>query len=421
MLPSRREEDLAMRIPGGLLLALALGLAFPALAADKSASIDDKLLLPRAQMFADPLFAPPSAPIDVSRVFELNDEMRAYLRDHVQTGTRLKGPRQALFDALYQAGQLKLDYDTAITRDAAEAFTARSGNCLSLVILTAAMAKGMGVPVQYQSVFVPESWSRSQGLTFYDGHVNVSLKPTKGAGRISNLGKSESGLMTIDFVAPEFLDGRRARVIGEHTILAMFLNNRSAEALAAGRIDDAYWLARAAILQDPRFTSAYNTLAVIYRRKGESPRAEQLLAKLMEGEPGNVVTLTNMVLIKRDLGQVAEAERLSRELKELQPYPPFHFFDLGVAAMKAGQFVTARDMFQREVKRAGNYHEFHFWLALAHLQLGEPKLAQRQLNLALETSTTEATAQLYAGKLAHLRQQKNKYREGTRGVSGGLD
>jgi tetratricopeptide (TPR) repeat protein len=201
----------------------------------------------------------------------------------------------------------------------------------------------------------------------------------------------------------------------------MYFNNRSAEALAAGRIDDAYWLVREAILQDPRFTSAYNTLAVVYRRKGEAARAERLLARLLEGEPANVVTLTNMVLIKRDLGQVGEAERLSRELKALQPFPPFYFFDQGVAAMKAGNFVTAREMFEREVKRAGNYHEFHFWLALAHLQLGEPKLALRQLNLALETSTTEAAAQLYAGKLAHLRQQKNKYREGTRGVSGGLD
>jgi Tfp pilus assembly protein PilF len=404
---------------------LALGLAATAASADAAKrepqGVDAKLLLPRASLFADALFAPPSKPVDASRVFEIDEQMRAYLKNDVQTGTRLKGPRQALFDALYTTGGLKLDYDTAITRDAREAFAARSGNCLSLVILTAAMAKAMGVPVQYQSVFVPESWSRSQGITFYDGHVNISLRPTRGTGRISNLGKSESGLMTIDFVAPEFLDGRRARVIGENTIVSMYLNNLSAEALAAGKVDDSYWYAREAILQDPRFSSAYNTLAVVYRRKGDLARAEQLLAKLIEEEPGNVVTLTNMLLVKRDLGQAGEAERLARELKELQPFPPFYYFDQGVAAMKAGNYVTAKQMFEKEVHRAGNYHEFHFWLALAYLQLGEPKQAQRQLNLALETSTTEASAQLYAGKLAHLRQQKNKYREGTRGVTGGAD
>jgi tetratricopeptide (TPR) repeat protein len=409
-----------MRIPVAALVWLALVVSPPALAASMERA-PPKLLFQTSEVFADSLFAPASEPIDPSRVFAMTEEMHAYLRDNVATGTRLKGPRQALFDSLYRADQLKLDYDTAITRDASEAFAARSGNCLSLVILTAAMAKAMGVPVQYQSVFVPDSWSRSQGLTFYDGHVNISLRPTKSSGRISTLGATESGVMTIDFVAPEFLDGRRARIIGEKTIVAMFLNNRSAEALAAGRIDDAYWWAREAVLSDPRFTPAYNTLAVVYRRKGESARAERLLARLIEDEPANVVSLTNMVLIKRDLGQVAEAERLQAVLKELQPYPPFHYFDLGVAAMKAGQFVSARDLFHKEIDRAGHYHEFHFWLALAYLRLGEPRQAQRHLNLAVENSTTESAAQLYQGKLAHLQKLKRESRQGTRSVTGGVD
>jgi predicted Zn-dependent protease len=175
------------------------------------------------------------------------------------------------------------------------------------------------------------------------------------------------------------------------------------------------------VVTDPRYVSAYNTLAVVYRRRGESARAERLLAQLLKDEPENVVTLTNMVLVKRDLGDNAEADRLAALLKQLQPYPPFYFFDQGVAAMKAGDYVTAREHFLHEIKRAGHYHEFHFWLALAYLRLGEPRLAQRELNLAIENSTTEATAQLYAGKLAHLRQMKRDYQQGTRGVSGGAD
>jgi tetratricopeptide (TPR) repeat protein len=411
-----------MRIPAAIVLLTALAAACPAGAAtnpDKERRA--KALFAPHEIFADELFGPASEPIDPSRVFAVNEDMRTYLRESVVTGSRLKGPRQALFDSLYRTDGLALDYDTAHTRDAAEAFAARSGNCLSLVILTAAMAKSLGIPVQYQSVFVEETWSRSQGLTFYDGHVNISLRPSKSTGRISNIGASESGVMTIDFVSPEYLDGRRARVIGEQTIVAMYLNNRSAEALAAGRIDDAYWWIRKAIETDPRYVAAYNTLAVVYRRKGESARAEKLLAGLLADEPENVVTLTNMVLIKRDLGQTAEAERLSAILKQLQPYPPFHFFDLGVAAMKAGRFAEARDLFTREVKRAGNYHEFHFWLALAYIRLQEPRQAQRHLNLAIENSTTEASAQLYAGKLAHLRQQKREFQQGRRGVTGGLD
>jgi hypothetical protein len=49
--------------------------------------------------------------------------------------------RQLLFDALYGNGRLRLDYDSAMTRNATEAFAARSGNCLSLVLMTAAFAR----------------------------------------------------------------------------------------------------------------------------------------------------------------------------------------------------------------------------------------------------------------------------------------
>ena len=41
----------------------------------------------------------------------------------------------------------------------------------------------------------------------------------------------------------------RAMAVGEDTILAMYMNNRAAEALVRGRVDDAYWLAREAIRQ----------------------------------------------------------------------------------------------------------------------------------------------------------------------------
>ena len=57
-------------------------------------------------------------------------------------------------------------------------------------------------------------------------------------------------------------------MIEEKTILAMYMNNRAAESLAGGRIDDAYWFARAAVLQDPDFMTPYNTLGVVYQRHG---------------------------------------------------------------------------------------------------------------------------------------------------------
>ncbi|WP_204315496.1 hypothetical protein, partial [Stenotrophomonas maltophilia] len=82
----------------------------------------------------------------------------------------------------------------------------------------------------------------------------------------------------------------------------MYLNNRAAESLAAGKIDDAYWWAREAILTDSRWLAAYNTLAVLYRRKGMHAESVATLRVVLEREPGNTQALSNMILSLRDLG-----------------------------------------------------------------------------------------------------------------------
>ncbi|UUZ46948.1 tetratricopeptide repeat protein [Massilia sp. B-10] len=71
--------------------------------------------------------------------------------------------------------------------------------------------------------------------------------------------------------------------------------------------------------------------------------------------------------------------------------------------MEQGRFAEARANFAREVQRSPYYHEFHFWLAMAHWQLGESNSARNQMALAVDTSTTAEGAKRYASKLDYLR------------------
>ena len=43
--------------------------------------------------------------------------------------------------------------------------------------------------------------------------------------------------MTIDFLPPQDIRGLRTRVIGEETIVAMYMNNRAAEAFIGGQLE----------------------------------------------------------------------------------------------------------------------------------------------------------------------------------------
>ena len=46
---------------------------------------------------------------------------------------------------------------------------------MSLVIMTAAFAKELGLRVNYQNVIIDDSWSRHGGLYLLSGHVNLVL------------------------------------------------------------------------------------------------------------------------------------------------------------------------------------------------------------------------------------------------------
>lgn len=351
-------------------------------------------------LFKDQLFRNPSERISSADVFAVSPEMKRYLSNEIAGQLRAKGPQQGLVDALNSMSQLKLEYDSAVTRNATQAFAARAGNCLSLVIMTAAFAKEIGLPVRYQSVYVDETWSRSGNLYFSNGHVNLSLGKRLSDARLLY---DESYLLTIDFVPPEDTRGLRTREIGEETILAMYMNNRAAESLARGRLDDAYWWAREAIIGDPGFLSSLNTLGVIYRRHGDLQEAERTLRHVLEREPGNVDSMSNLALVLNDQGRIDESTALTRQLAQIQPYPPFHYFNLGQAAMRRGDFQMARDMFAKEIGRAAYYHEFHFGLALAHFGLGEFQQARDQLTLAMENSTARKDHELYAAKLDRIK------------------
>src|SRR5881394_1535727 len=126
-------------------------------------------------LFEDAAFAPPSERIDAADVFALSEPMRRFVRERIVGDVQSKGYQRALFEALYSSDLLKLEYDSGITRNAAQAFADRSGNCLSLVIMTATLAKELGLNVKFQQVSAEEAWSRAGDTYFASAHVNVTL------------------------------------------------------------------------------------------------------------------------------------------------------------------------------------------------------------------------------------------------------
>jgi Flp pilus assembly protein TadD len=352
-------------------------------------------------LLRDDLFGPSSVVVDANEIFALSDAMKRYLRTDVFTRTKAYGIQGGLFEALYNRAMLKLDYDSSVTRTAAEAFDARSGNCLSLVLMTAAFAKEMGLQVRYQSAYLEETWSRSGNTLLRAGHVNVTLGPPM-QDRANALSRS----LTIDFLPSDQLRGLRTREVTEQTIVAMFMNNRGVEAMLRGQMDDAYAWTRASLQSDPSFMSAYNTLGIIYARRDNLDLAEAAFRSVVEREPEHTRAMANLAEVYTRQGRVAEATALRLKLAQLEPEPPYYFFNQGMEAMRRNDFSSARDLFAREAARIGYSTEVTYWLGVAHYRLGDTEKATRYLNQALEGSASRSDRELLSTKLSRLKSRR---------------
>ena len=354
---------------------------------------------PPPGLFVDAAFDAPVLPIAAGEVFALSPAMRHYLEVGIAAQLRSMGPQRGLVDALHSKAQLRLDYDTDVTRTAAEAFDARAGNCLSLVVMSAALAKHLGLPVQYQALIGHETWSRSGDLSFVNGHVNLNV-----ARRLVDRSTAfdPDTRLQLEFGALPIGRGSLLRVVSEATIVSMFMNNRAAEALVRGQLAEAYAYAREAVIQAPDQAGAYNTLGVIYQRRGLAAAAELAYSHALSRDSEQRAAMLNLARLLDGQGRGAEAAPWRAKLARLEAEPPFHYFDLGRAAAQAGDFRTARELILREMRRDPDYHEFHFWLAVALYGLGDIGPAQEHVTLAMNNSSTRQTQAIYAAKLRGL-------------------
>ncbi|MES2047318.1 MAG: tetratricopeptide repeat protein [Pseudomonadota bacterium] len=379
-----------------LLLSLVLGACASPLQLSKAGA---------QALFNDALFSASSDTINAVEVLALSAEMREFITLDIAAQLQSKGAQQALFDALYGNGKLKLEYDASETKNAAQAFAARTGNCMSLVLMTAAFAKEIGLEVQFQNVRLKPNWSRNGALLFNAGHVNIILleKHTP-----KSFFSGVRRQMTVDFLPPEDVRHLDTEIISEKTTIAMYMNNRAAESLAQNQLDNAYWWARAAIMQDIFFLSSYNTLGAIYRAHGDLPLAQSAFAFALAQDPKESSVMLNLSYTLRALGRVEEADILVKKAEKERPYQAYHFFALGQQAMKEENFLAAKEFFSKEVRNAPENPEFHFWLAQALLQLGELSSAEQAMSQAIKYSINPKDTKMYLIKLDEIKAAKQK-------------
>ena len=270
------------------------------------------------QLFHDTLFEAPTEPVSTADVFALDDAMRRYLAVDIAYQLRTRGLQEGLVEALSRRQQLKLEYDTTRTKNAAETFATRSGNCLSLVIMTAALAKELRLPIYYGSAVLDDAWSRSGDLLFASGHVNLTI-------------------------SRRLFDARTSR---RH-----------------GNVAEAAPVFEHVLSGDAGNTPALSNLVQTYSRLGRSEEAAAVRQRLVALEPFAPFHFFHLGLQAMQRNDFAAARGLfAREVSRADYHHEFHYW-LGVADWRLGDLAAAQRQLTLALDNSTTRHQTELYAA----------------------------------------------------------
>ena len=112
-----------------------------------------------------------------SEIFELDDEAKAFAKSAIKGKFKPKEQIYALVQHIFSRSDLNLLYRAEANTVANQTFQSRAANCLSMSIMTYALAKELGFGVRFQDIEIPEYWTIREGQSLLNRHINLQILP----------------------------------------------------------------------------------------------------------------------------------------------------------------------------------------------------------------------------------------------------
>lgn len=289
------------------------------------------------------------------------------------------------------------------TLNAMDALASNSGNCLSLAILTTALAELAGIEIRYQ-LMDDQPVFEYQGSVVRKGvHVSSIVYNPEMPGAGNSVFDLSGYALRIDYFP--MLKGRFVANLDRNGYLALYYNNIASDAIAANDYSTAYWYLLEALNFAPADGATLNMLAVVNRRVGDSATAENIYRYGIAHVNDKLSLLKNYHTLLLASGRDREAAEIARQLQVLDDPSPFHWLQLARASHDDGDWESAIEFYRRALTLAPYMHEVQLGLAQAYYGAGRLRSAEGALNAAVSTANKVSTRNLYEAKLAALQKE----------------
>ncbi|MBN7799014.1 tetratricopeptide repeat protein [Parahaliea mediterranea] len=310
----------------------------------------------------------PDQHVESVSLIAVNDDMRAFLREHVPDDAGDLRKVELILGAILQDG-LQLSYNNFKTYTAQEAFYSREGNCMSFTSLFVALAREAGVDVVFQEVEVPPTWSERGESWLYNLHINAVVD-------------IPGGQQVVDFSLENYSSEYRRQPLGDAEALARYHSNMGVHWMSEGDPRQAFLhLKRSLELSDQR-GFVWSNLGTLYRRGGdlEAAEAAYLKAVALDNEPS---ANSNLARLYRQLGQAELAAYYKNRVQMFRRKNPYYLFHLAEEAYARADYDEAATLLRTAIRRDGKEHQFHRLLGLVYTREGDLGAARRSFERAV--------------------------------------
>lgn len=331
----------------------------------------------------------------VDEIFALNDKAKNFVSELTALNLENDEKVRRIINHIFDRADLEMLYSASANTTAAETYDTGYANCLSLTILSYAMTHYAGIESHFQKVNIPEFWTRREGTSLINGHINLRVI----TGKRQGINRVQQISVIVDFDTQIRRRGFSSTDVDKARIAAMFYNNNAAELLLQNDHYNAYRYLSEAVTVDPNFSDAWVNLGLLFRRIGKYQLTQSAYTLAAQLDPDNLTAFENLAYLYEHQALNDKAEAVRSQLRFRRENNPFYHMMLGDIALDDNQLEKSIKHFQRAISIDRDQHLFYFGLARAHFASGDKKLAKRYLKRAKRNSLDDELSDLYATKL----------------------
>ncbi|WP_158972212.1 tetratricopeptide repeat protein [Paraglaciecola sp. L3A3] len=331
-------------------------------------------------------------------IFYLDDEAKMFVHNLLEPIEEPTEQMATLVHAIFDRSEMNLLYRGDANTLASETFHNRAANCLSMSIMMYSLAKEAGFHVDFQEVMVPESWSRRNGYSLVNGHINLRLSTSAPKKVLALYNPSYQ----VDFDPQVSRVSLPKKIVNKDSVIAMFYNNKGADALINNHFHKAYNYFREALTLNPEFQPAWINMAILYRHMEYFEQAESAYEYALNIDPNNLTVLENLAYLYSVTDRKEQANDILLRVEQKRKRNPDYHLNLGEEQIERKNWNEALAHFRKALTLDRSRHEIYYGLAKVYLQIGEVQQVERYLKLARNNASTMQEKDVYQAKLVQL-------------------